>query len=139
MSRNRCEEVMRRYLMEVVIERNLTVIEEIADPNMRDYTQKEPGREGLVRHVTGFHALLPKVEIEINEIIADEDKVAGIWTWRGEVAFEFLGIPVGREVKAQVVSLFRLSEGLIIDYWLSVSAKTTSEPMYQGSLTNIAK
>ena len=46
MSRERCEEVMRRYLAEVLGERKLEVISEIAAEDMVDHSQPEPGRRG---------------------------------------------------------------------------------------------
>lgn len=83
MSRERSEEVMRRYLTEVLIERKLEVIKEIAAEDMWDHTQPKPGREGLERHAGGFLALVPDIQIVINHIVADENTVVGIWTWRG--------------------------------------------------------
>lgn len=137
MSRERSEQVMRRYLNEVVIAKNLEVIDEIAAEDMWDHTQSEPGRNGLVEHVRGFHRLIPNVEIEVSEIIADDCKVVGIWNWRGNPVTDFLGIPAGREVVAQVASLFRLRDGLLADYSLMVTARTTSEPMVQGGMANL--
>ncbi len=137
MSRDRCEEVMRRYLTEVLIERKLEVIKEIAAEDMWDHTQPKPGREGLEKHAGGFLAARPKIEIVINHIAADEDTVMGIWTWRNMEEAEFMGIPGGREIECRVASIFKIRDGLLVDYTLICAAKTTSEPMYQGGLTNM--
>ena len=119
MSRERCEEVMRRYLSEVLTERKLEVIKEIAAEDMWDHTQPEPGREGLERHAGGFLALIPDIKIVINHIIANENTVIGIWTWRGTPAGEFIGIsPTGREVECRVCSIFKIRDGLLADYTL---------------------
>lgn len=124
MSRQRSEEVMRRYLTEVVMEGKLAVISEIAAENMWDHTQPEPGRDGLEKHVSGFRDLVPNVQIVINNIVADEDEVVGIWTWRGTPVTEFLGVQLGSEVECKVASLFKLRDGLIVDYSL-LTATTT--------------
>ncbi len=42
MSRERCEEVMRRYLAEVLGERKLEVISQIAAEDMVDHSQPKP-------------------------------------------------------------------------------------------------
>lgn len=119
MSRERCEEVMHRYLTEVLIEKKLEVIKEIAAEDMWDHTQPKPGREGLERHAGGFLALIPDIKIVINHIIANEDTVIGIWTWRGTPAGEFIGIPLtGREVEGRVCSIFKICDGLLADYTL---------------------
>ena len=111
---------MRRYLTEVVMEGKLAVISEIAAEDMWDHTQPEPGRDGLERHVSGFRDLVPDVKIVINNIVADEDEVVGIWTWRATPVAEFMGVPLGSEVECKVASLFKLRGGLIADYSLLV-------------------
>ncbi len=137
MSRERSEEVMRRYLTEVLMERKLEVIKEIAAEDMWDHTQPKPGREGLERHAGGFLAARPNVEIVINHILADEDTVVGIWTWRNMEEAEFMGIPGGREVECRVASIFKIRDGLLVDYSLICVAKTTSAPIQQGGSTNM--
>ena len=139
MSRERSEEVMRRYLTEVLMERKLEVINEIAAEDMWDHTQPGPGREGLVRHAGGFLQLLPKIQIVINHIVADEDTVVGIWTWRGTPVSEFMGIPLGSEVECNVTSIFKVADGLLVDYSLICAVRTTSEPIYQRGIANLVQ
>jgi predicted ester cyclase len=137
MSRERCEEVMRRYLTEVLMERKLEVIKEIAAEDMWDHSQPERGREGLEKHAGGFLAGIPDVKIVINHIVASEDTVVGIWTWHGTPVGEFLGIPAGREVECRVASIFKIRDGLLADYSLIVAATTTSEPIHKGGIANL--
>jgi len=140
MSRDRSAEVMRRYLTEAVIEGKWEeVIPEIATEDMWDHTQPEPGREGLKNHVSGFRALMPDVKIVVNHIIADEDKVVGIWTFRATPAAEFMGFPLGSEVECNVVSIFQLRDGMIVDYQLIAAGKNTSEPIRQGGISNLVQ
>lgn len=47
MSRQRAEEVMRRYLTEVVAQGKLELIDELAAEDMVDHTQAIPGRAGV--------------------------------------------------------------------------------------------
>ena len=130
MSRERCEEVMRRYLTEVLGERKLAVISEIADEGMWDHTQPKPGRDGLERHAGGFLAAMPDVRITVDHIVADEDMVVGVWTWRGTPVVEFFGVPpTGREVECRVASIFRLRDGLLVDYWVIADRLATVQQM----------
>ncbi len=137
MNRARCEEIMRRYLTEVLMERKLEVIKEIAAEDMWDHTQPKPGREGLERHAGGFLAARPNIKIAINYILADEDTVVGIWTWRNLEEAEFMGIPGGREVECRCASIFKIRDGLLADYSLIAVSKTTSEPIHSGGITNM--
>ena len=91
---------MRRYLAEVLGERKLEVISQIAAEDMVDHSQPEPGRKGLERHAGGFLAAVPDAQIVIDHIVAGEDIVVGIWHWRGTPVVEFFGVPpTGREVE----------------------------------------
>ena len=124
MSRERCEEVMRRYLAEVLGERKLEVISQIAAEDMVDHSQPkpdpsqpEPGRKALERHAGGFLAAVPDAQIVIDHIVAGEDTVVGIWHWRGTPVVEFFGVPpTGREVENRTASIFKLRDGLLVDY-----------------------
>ena len=117
MSRERCEEVMRRYLAEVLGERKLEVISQIAAEDMVDHSQPKPGRKGLERHAGGFLAAVPDAQIVIDHIVAGEDVVVGIWHWRGTPVVEFFGVsPTGREVENRTASIFKLRDGLLVDY-----------------------
>jgi predicted ester cyclase len=121
---------MRRYLTEVLIERKLAVIKEIAAEDMWDHTQPKPGREGLERHAGGFLAAIPDVQIVIDHIIADEDKVVGVWIWRGTPVVQFFGVPpTGREVECRVASVFKLRDGLLVDYWVIADGLATVRQM----------
>ncbi len=137
MSRERCEEIMRRYLNEVLIQRKLGVIKEIAAEDMWDHSQPKPGRDGLERHAGGFLDHMQNLRVVVNHIVANDDMVVGIWTWRGNPKAAFLGITAGREVECHVMSLFKIRNGLLADYSLICAAKTTSEPMQQGGLNNM--
>jgi len=132
---------MRRYLTEVLIERKLEVIKEIAAEDMWDHTQPEPGREGWERHAGGWLESLPNVHVVINHIIAGEDKVVGVWTWRGTpvAGSAAPGLPTGRELECTAMSLFKLRDGLVVDYSLIAAIKTTSEPIHQVGISNIVQ
>lgn len=130
MSRERCEEVMRRYLSEVLIGRKLEVIKEIAAEDVWDHTQPEPGREGLERHAGGFLAAIPDVQIVIDHIVADEDTAVGIWTWRGTPVVQFFGVPpAGRQVECRVASIFQIRDGLLADYRVIADGLATVRQM----------
>ena len=118
MSRDRSFEVMDRYLNDILAERKLEVIEEIAAEDMTDWSETIPGRAGLVHHVHEFWRIFPEVEVKTLRIIADEDQVVGIWRFKGVPAAEYWGVkPNGTPIAVTVASTFRLVDGLIKDYW----------------------
>ena len=137
MSRERSEEVIRRYLTEVLQERKLEVIKEIAAEDMWDHTQPGPGREGWERHAGGYLESLPDVEIVINHIVGGEDEAVGIWTWRGTPVGEMGSLAPGRELECNCCTILKLRDGLVIDYQLIAVIWTTSEPIERIGLSTM--
>ncbi|MDE0193251.1 MAG: ester cyclase [Gammaproteobacteria bacterium] len=125
MSRQRAEEVMRRYLMEVVAQGKLELIDELAAKDMVDHTQSIPGRAGLVAHVKSFRDRNRDVELTVERIIASDDEVVGIWTWRATHATGMYGVPpLGGTLEVRVASIFRLRDGMLVDYEVISDALT---------------
>ena len=110
---------MRTYLKEVVAKGRLEVIPEIAAEDMVDPSNPARGREGLVNHVTNFRATFPDIQLKILRIIADDDEVCGVWRMKATHSNEFIGVqPTGKTLEFNISSLFKLHDGMIVDYTL---------------------
>lgn len=130
MTQQRSEEIMRRYLTEVVAQGKLELIPELAAEDMEDHTNDTPGRAGLEQHVKGFRAAIPDLELELERIIASDDAVVGLWTWTGTPAVEFFGVPpTGVKVECKVASVFQIKDGMLADYVVFADALGTARQM----------
>ena len=130
MTQERCEEIMRRYLTEVVAQGKLELLPELAAEDMEDHTNDTPGRAGLMQHVTGFRSAIPDLELELERIIASDDGVVGLWTWTGTPAREFFGVPpTGVKVSCKVASVFQIKDGMLADYVVFADAMGTAKQM----------
>ena len=121
MSQERCEEVMRLYLSEVVQHGKIELLEDIAAEDMVDHAAVEaglgPGRSGIELHVRYFRQCIPDVQITIERIIASQDEVVGVWGARGTHSEPLFGVPgTGKVIELTNASIFRLKDGKIIDY-----------------------
>ena len=117
MTRQRCEEVMRCYLTEVVAQGKLELIDGFAAEDMVDHTQTDRGPAALRRHVSRFRARLDDFEIHVERIIASDDEVVGVWRLRTTHTMELWGLtPTGKPFEARTVSIFRLKDGMLVDY-----------------------
>jgi ketosteroid isomerase-like protein len=56
-------------------------------------------------------AILPDISVTIEEIIAEEDRVASVETWRGTHA------TTGEWVEGTVIHVFRLENGQVVEEW----------------------
>ena len=117
MTRQRCEEVMRCYLTEVVAQGKLELIDGFAAEDMVDHTQTIRGPAALKRHVSRFRARLDNFEIVVERIVASDDEVVGIWRLRTTHSMDLWGLPAtGKPIEARNVSVFRLQDGMLVDY-----------------------
>lgn len=117
MTRQRCEEVMRCYLTEVVAQGKLELIEGFAAEDLVDHTQTIRGPAALRRHVSRFRARLDDFEIHVDRIIASDDEVVGVWRLCTTHSMEMWGLPpTGKPFEARNVSMFRLKDGMLVDY-----------------------
>ena len=125
MTQQRSEEVMRRYLTEVVAQGKLEVIDELAADDMVDHTQSIPGKAGLVAHVTSFRERNKDVELTVERVVASDDEVVGIWTWRATHSTDMYAVPpTGGQLEVRVASIFRLRDGMLVDYEVISDALT---------------
>lgn len=123
-------DVMRRYLLEVVGEGKLEVLEEIAAIDMVDHTAVAagwgPGRAGLERHVRFFRNCVPDLQVTVLRVIASADEVVGVWRVRGTHSAPLFGVPAtGKVLDYTNASIFRVEGGRITDYtgvWGSLEA-----------------
>ncbi len=78
----------------------------------------ESGREGFKTFVTTFREAFPDLQVTVEDMIAEGDKVAARATMRGTHQGEFLGIPPsGNSIEVPVVDIVRFSDGMGVEHW----------------------
>lgn len=77
------------------------------------------GQEGLKAEVISHRTAFPDWTEEVEDTIADGDRVVVRFTSRGTNSGEFLGNPpTGNHVEISEVAIFRLSNGRIVEQWV---------------------
>ena len=70
------------------------------------------GPEGVKQAVQFLHAVFADVSVEVDELVAEDDKVAARWTVRGRHVGDFMGIaPTGKYVELQGINIYRVRDG----------------------------
>ena len=90
---------------------NLTLLDELFT---QDYAVNGTviGLEGVKQAVQFLHAVFSDISAELNELVAEGDKVAVRWTVRGRQVGEFMGIaPTGKFVELQGINIYRVRDG----------------------------
>ena len=115
------KELARRFI-ERFNQKDQDVFDELLAPDFVDLTPApgaEPTREGWKQNVSmGEWLAIPDLHFEIEEQIAEGDRVVNRLVARGTHKGEFLGIPAtGKEVTGDNVTIFRIAGGKIIERW----------------------
>ena len=75
--------------------------------------------EGWKSFSGAFFAGFPDLRLEIEDLLAEGDRVAVRWTFRGTHRGEFLGIaPTGKPVSMSAVEVNRVAEGKVAEHWV---------------------
>lgn len=103
-------ELVRRYYADVLNGRNLDAVGEFyAD-------------ERIVERVQGgcfaYFQAFPDLHLNIDELIAEDDRVFCRSTMTGTHDGEYKGIPAtGRQVSSESAEVFRIADGKFVGYW----------------------
>jgi len=77
------------------------------------------GREGILAEVIAHRTAFPDWTEEMEDTIADRDRVVVRFTSRGTNLGDFLGNPPTRNhVEISEVAIFKLSDGRIVEQWV---------------------
>ena len=108
MSTEENKAVIRRLIEEFINKGNTAVAEALV---AEDFVALDPppgleqGRAGLIAIIARMRTAFPDLEYTIEEQVAEGDKVAVYFVWRGTHQGEFLGIPpTGKRVTVPGIS-----------------------------------
>jgi predicted ester cyclase len=111
----------RRFYEEIINQRKLALVDEVAGANYVSHgfpPGLPPGREGLKAFVGAFHAAFPDGHLTIDQMIAEGDTVATRLTFHGTHTHEFMGIaPTGKKVTVPALDMARFEGGKLVEQW----------------------
>ena len=114
------EEVMRRFVEEVINNGNYSVLGELIQPT---YTYRTPdqelrGPEALEALFTAYRIAFPDLNVSIDELVNGGDKIAISFTLTGTHEGDLMGIsPTGKPVKINGMILSHFQDGKIDEEW----------------------
>ena len=111
--RDRAKSLVREYLDRVINRRDLGACDELLAADYVDHDAPpgvEPGVEATKEYLATFLARYPELQVTIDDIIAEGDRVALRATWRGTAAD-------GTDYREQGLVLIRLNGGRLAERW----------------------
>jgi predicted ester cyclase len=110
-----------RLIEEFVGKGNLAVADEIFATNFVNHSPAAgttPDREDIKKYITKLHTAFPDYYNDIEDMIAEGDRVAVRVMCRGTHRGEFMGIsPTGRQVNVTAISILRFAGGKVVERW----------------------
>lgn len=108
------KQVILHLFQEVVNQRNPSAIDDLYASNVVDHSAfpgQAPGTEGIKNAVRDFLRAFADLEVTVEDMIAEDDKVVTRETWRGTHG------PTGKTATGTVIHIFRIREGQITEEW----------------------
>jgi predicted ester cyclase len=115
--------LIRRGFEEGINRRNYHIFDEIIAPNYVNHSMPAPapGSEGFKQVIGTFIAGFPDMQVEVQEMIAEGDKVATRGVLRGTHTGTFNGIPpTGRTIAMNFMDSWRIEGGKAVENWVQL-------------------
>jgi C-1 hydroxylase len=97
---------------------NLSLLDELMTPDYVEHTLQLKGYENWKHYVTKFLKAFPDLQVTIEDIIAEGDKVWTSVKITGAHKGEFRGIaPTGKTITQKCVWIDRIADGKFIESW----------------------
>ena len=122
MSAEENKDLARRLIEEMFNRGNLDVADELLAPEYVDHDPAMPedvrGPEGFKEYVRAYRSAFSDLHIQIEDQIAEGDKVTTRWTGTGTHDGDLAGIaPTGNHVTLPGMEIVRISEGKLVEGW----------------------
>lgn len=124
MSTEQNKSIVRRWIEEGWNNHNLSVIDEVY---AADFVQHEPApqvvnsREALKAYVGAYLTAFPDLQLSIEDLLAEGDKVAWRFNSTGHQNGPFMGMPPsGRTGNISGIVIFRLENSRIAEAWVNL-------------------
>lgn len=113
--------LVSRIWDEVWNQGNFDAVDQIFSPNYLGHlpaTSGVRGPEEFKQLVRSYRTAFPDVQLTVDDLIAQDDRVVARWTSRGTHQGEFAGIPPsGRRIEVMGISIFLVQNGQVQEEW----------------------
>ena len=116
--------IARRWMEEVLNQRNVAVADEIVAPDCVDHFHPAPARV----FVPFIAAAFPDFQFTTEDLFAgDDDRVVVRFTMTGTHEGEFAGmVPTGRRFSLEGIAIMRVVDGKIVEFWEKADSLTAA-------------
>jgi predicted ester cyclase len=120
MNRSQCETLVKRWAHEGVAKGHVEVFDDLVAADALDHSGPAAvrGIEGFKSRTRGVHAAFTEIEVVVEDLLVDGDKIAWRWRLTGTHHGPFLGVsPTGKRVTMNGFNVQRLAGGVVVEHW----------------------
>jgi steroid delta-isomerase-like uncharacterized protein len=134
MSTEENKALARRVIEQMFNEGNLDVADELLALDYVDHDPSLPedvhGPEGFKQYVGMYRAAFPDLHVQIEDQLAEGDRVATRWTGSGTHDGELAGIaPTGKRVTVPGMEIVRIANGKLVEGWEGYDSGTLMQQL----------
>jgi len=112
------EALVRRFISEVFEQGRLEAVDELCADDFIGHTWGNADKEGLKAAMDRVSKGLADAHFQIDDMIAEDERVAVRLTASARQVGEFMGMPAtGRRYEIGEIHIFRLHHGKIAEHW----------------------
>lgn len=100
---------------------NLENLRDLVSRDVKDHDpapNQGPGPQGYIDFFTMMRNAFPDMKVEVETMVANEDKVAFAYTLTGTHKGDFMGVEAtGKKIKARGMQISRFENGKMVERW----------------------
>ena len=116
------KELVRRFYKEVYGDWNMALVDEVVSPQFtsHDWPKGSPtGPQGFRNFYSAIQSAVPDARYEVDDLIAEGDRVVVRWRLLGTHKGAFGGIaPTGRAIALKGIAIYRVEDGKLMERWV---------------------
>ena len=111
----------RNFIERDLNQKDLTALDVYFSPSLTDHALPPglpPGREGRKLFASALLAAFPDLHVQLDDMVADGDKLVSRYTVHGTHNGELMGIPpTGKQVSIGGIAIDRFEDGQSVEHW----------------------
>jgi predicted ester cyclase len=114
--------LVRRFYREVYVDWSMALVDEVVSPRFTSHDWQDDGARGPLAfrdYYAAIRSAVPDARYEVDDLIAEGDKVVVRWRLLGTHEGDFGGIAAtGRAIALKGIAIYRVDSGMLMERWV---------------------
>jgi predicted ester cyclase len=129
--------LVRRFYKEVYVDWNMALVDDVVSPRFTSHDWPEDGPSGppaFRDYYAAIRSAVPDARYEVDDLIAEGDRVVVRWRLLGTHEGDFGGIaPTGKPITLKGIAIYRVDSGMLMERWVVSDLHGLLEEIGQSS------